>query len=266
MGLVGRGRKEFCPERGLHNNPNFPSAARSDSRSTHTETVIARGCGGVREKLLRLSHLCNACALPGEPPTSPVHTAACGSHLSYNSAVRSALAIIVLIGSSTARADGERAVSVSLGWSTFSVPGKAMGNQAPPTVNPDVGGMLGASYEHSVSTDISLRGELAGGVFYGGGTAMQGKTSYALLGDAGVAFRFDVLKYVPYAFAGLGAVTAGGGPIDRGSDFVLVIGGGLDWLQSRERSYGVEARVASFGGDITVVSVGVRGTVRWGFF
>jgi len=94
---------------------------------------------------------------------------------------------------------------------------------------------------------------------------MQGNTSFAALGDAGVVYRFDVLKYVPYAFAGIGGVAAGGGPIDSGADFVLVIGGGLDWLVSRERSYGLETRVASFGGDITVVTFGVRGTVRWGF-
>ena len=218
----------------------------------------------VREKLSQLSHLCNVCARNALADNRCTQCRVWFA-MSYNTAVRSVLAIIALL-CSTAHADGERAMSVSLGWGTFSVPGKAMGNQAPPTVSPDVGGVVGASYEHAVSTDVSLRGELAGGVFYGGGTAMQGRTSYALLGDAGVAFRFDVLKYVPYAFAGVGAVTAGGGPIERGTDFVLVIGGGLDWLQSRERSYGIEARVASFGGDITVVSVGVRGTVRWGFF
>jgi hypothetical protein len=122
------------------------------------------------------------------------------------------------------------------------------------------------TYEHSVSTDFSLRAELAGGMFYGGATEMQGNMSYALLGDAGVAFRFDVLKFVPYAFAGLGAIAAGGGPIDGSVDLALVVGGGLDWLRSRERSYGIEARVASFVGDLTVVTFGVRGTLRWGFF
>jgi hypothetical protein len=188
--------------------------------------------------------------------------------MGYNSQVRiGALLIVAVIAvvRGAAHADGERALSASLGWATFSTQGTAMRNQAPPTLSPDVGGALAVSYEHSVSTDISLRGELAGGVFYGGGMAMQSKTSYALLGDAGVVFRFDVVKFVPYAFGGLGAVAAGGGPIDRGADFVLVVGGGLDWLQSRERSYGLEARVASFGGDITVVTFGVRGTVRWGF-
>lgn len=141
-----------------------------------------------------------------------------------------------------------------------------MGNQEPPALSPDVGGALALSYERAISSDFGLRAEIAGGVFYGGATAMQSNTSYALLGDAGVVFRFDVLKFVPYAFGGIGGVTSAGGPIDRGTDFVLVLGGGLDWLQSRERSYGFEARIASFGGDITLMTFGLRGTFRWGFF
>lgn len=165
-----------------------------------------------------------------------------------------------------AHAEGEQALSLGLGWATFSVPGKPMGKQAPPTLSPDFGGALAVSYERAISTELSLRGELAGGVFRGGAQAMQSGTSYAALGDAGLVFRFDVLKVVPYAFAGVGGVAVGGGPIDRGAAFAVVIGGGVDWLERRERSYGLEARVASFGGDITVVTFGVRGTVRWGLF
>jgi hypothetical protein len=176
------------------------------------------------------------------------------------------VAAIVAASGGTASADGDRAVSVSLSWATVSAPGRAMEDQVPPTVSPDIGGALALSYEHTVSTDVSLRAELAGGVFHGGAMEMQGNTSFALLGDAGVTFRFDVLKFVPYAFGGLGAVAAGGGPLEGGVDLVLVAGGGLDWLRSRERSYGVEARVASFVGDLTVVTFGVRGTLRWGFF
>ena len=163
-------------------------------------------------------------------------------------------------------ADGDHALSASVGWATFSVPGKPMRNQAPPTLTPDWGGALAVSYERSVSTDVSLRGEAAGGVFQGGGQAMQGKTSYAALADAGVVFRLDVLSIVPYAFGGLGAAVAGGGPIDRSADLVLAAGAGVDWLERRTRSFGVEGRVASFGGDVTIVTVGVRGTIRWGFF
>jgi hypothetical protein len=94
----------------------------------------------------------------------------------------------------------------------------------------------------------------------------QSSRSYALLVDAGAAFRFDIFKYVPYAFAGVGVVMSGGGPIDRGNDAVLVIGGGLDRLWSRKRSAGLEMRIASFGGDVTVVTIGLRGTTRWDFF
>ncbi|HEV7557779.1 MAG TPA: hypothetical protein VGO00_20075 [Kofleriaceae bacterium] len=165
-----------------------------------------------------------------------------------------------------AHAEGERALSVSLGWATFSVPGKKMGNMEPPSVTPDFGGTLGGIYEHGLSDDLSLRGELAGGLFYGGNGDTQTATSWAGLADVGIVFRFDVLKYVPYAFAGIGVVGAGGGPIDRNTDAVLAIGGGLDILASRSRSYGVEARLASFGGDVTLFTLGLRATVRWGFF
>lgn len=171
-------------------------------------------------------------------------------------------------GAGAARAESEQALSVGLGWATFSALGEAMDGMEPPSLSPTIGGSLGVSYERHIGTDFALRGELVGGLFYGGGDEekMQSQTSNALLADVGAALRFDVLKYVPYAFVGLGAVTTGGGPLDRGTDPVLVVGGGLDWLQSRARSYGVEARVASFGGDVTVVTIGVRGTTRWGYF
>lgn len=167
-----------------------------------------------------------------------------------------------------AEAESEQAVSVGLGWATFSALGEAMDNMEPPSLSPTIGGSLGVSYERHVGTDVALRGELVGGLFYGGGDEeeQESQTSNALLVDLGVALRFDVLKYVPYAFAGLGAITTGGGPLERDTAPVLVVGGGLDWLQSRQRSYGLEARIASFGGDVTVVTIGVRGTTRWGYF
>ncbi len=177
------------------------------------------------------------------------------------------LALVAL--AAPAHAEGERALSASLGWAWFSTPGKAKGNQAPPDLSPDAGGALAVSYEHAIGTDLALRGEIAGGIFYGGTQKMkkaESAVSFAGVGDVGAVFRFDVLKYVPYAFAGIGGVVAGGGPIDKGADYVLVIGGGVDWLASRDRSYGLEARIASFAGNTTVVTFGLRGTVRWGYF
>lgn len=170
------------------------------------------------------------------------------------------------LGAADARADDEQAVSLGLGWATFSTVGTASGNMAPPTLSPDVGGALALTYERAIGTDLALRGEAAGGVFYGGAQKKQSATSFTALADVGIAVRFDVLKYVPYAFGGVGAVAAGGGPIATDVAPVLVIGGGLDVLASRARSWGIEGRLASFGGDITVFTLGVRGTVRWGFF
>lgn len=177
-----------------------------------------------------------------------------------------AAAVILALGH-PARADSERALSAGLGWATFSVPGKSTTmNMDPPAVTPTVGGTLSVQYEHMIGSDLGLRAELAGGLFYGGEAEMQSATSYAGLADAGVVFRFDVLKYVPYAFGGAGVVASGGGPIARGLDPVLVIGGGLDILASRQHSYGFEVRLASFGGDVTVFTLGIRATTRWGFF
>jgi len=178
--------------------------------------------------------------------------------------MRSLVLVAALAG--VAHADSEQALSAGVGYATFSAPGVKMGEKEPPQVSPTLGGALVVSYERAIGTDVALRAELAGGMFYGGNSDQQSARSWALLGDVGGAFRFDVFKYVPYAFAGLGAVKAGGGPIDGGTDFVLVVGAGLDRLWSRTRSGGIELRVASFGGDITVVTIGVRGTVRWGFF
>lgn len=176
------------------------------------------------------------------------------------------LTLVILLGlPGTARADSEQALSAGVGFATFSTLSEKMGEMEPVEVNPSGGGALVVSYERAIGTDVALRGEVAGGMFFGGNTDQQSSRSYALLGDVGVVFRFDVFKYVPYAFAGLGAVRSGGGPIAHDTDLVLVVGGGLDRLYSRQKSVGAELRIASFGGDITVVTVGIRGTHRWGF-
>ena len=177
-----------------------------------------------------------------------------------------ALLLLPVLWSGAARAEGDRALSLSLGYATFSTPGKSMNGQAPPAITPDAGGSLSVIYEHSLGTDFSLRGEMAGALFTGGTTGKQTDPSYAALGDVGVVFRFDVLKYVPYAFGGIGGIIAGGGPIDRGAELALSVGGGLDVLESRSRSWGIEGRLASFGGDVTIFTVGLRGSVRWGYF
>ena len=178
------------------------------------------------------------------------------------------LGVLGLAVPSPARADDERAISAGFGYATFSTTGKATGKMAPPTLSPDVGGALSIAFERAFGSDFGFRAELAGGLFYGGiqDAKKQSNVSYAGLADIGGFVRFDVLKYVPYAFGGLGVVATGGGPIDGQRDVVIVVGGGLDVLASRAHSWGIEGRLASFGGDVTVFTLGLRGTTRWGFF
>jgi hypothetical protein len=174
---------------------------------------------------------------------------------------------MILAISTQAHAEGERALSVGLGWATFSTPGpKPTGNMQPTQVSPDIGGALSVTYEHALGSDVSLRAEGGGGMFYGGQAKDQSAASYAGFADLGGTFRFDVLKYVPYAFGGIGVVETTGGPILSGTNFVIALGGGVDMLVSRKRSYGLELRLASFGGDVTIFTLGLRATTRWGYF
>jgi hypothetical protein len=181
-----------------------------------------------------------------------------------------ALVLLPVIGlAAPAHADGDdRALSLGLSGTTFSEPGKPTRNQQPTTITPDGGLALSLSYEHAFSTDFSLRGELAGGGFYGGQNINPKNTaslSWFGLGDVGITFRFDVLKWVPYAFGGLGVMASTGGALDAGFQPVLVVGGGLDVLESRSWSWAVEARVVGFASDTTVFTIGLRGTRRWGY-
>lgn len=171
-----------------------------------------------------------------------------------------------MLASGSARADDEQALSVGLGYASFSAPGVAMGKMEPPSVSPDWGFGASGTYERAIGSDLALRADLAAGLFRGGGTKDQSVTSYAALGSVGATVRFDILRAVPYAFGGVGAVGSMGGPIDRGLTYVLAIGGGVDYLFDRERSMGLEIRLASFGGDVTVLTANVRLTRRWGFF
>ena len=184
------------------------------------------------------------------------------------------LAGVAVLPASAHAGEGESAVSVGLGYATYIVP---FGPDE--SVSPTAGGILAVEYEYAFAEAFSVRLEAAGAFYAGGGLA------YHALLDAGLVYRFDVLKYVPYGFAGLGASYGSGGPLSGqldddgirdcdpadagcggGLEPVLQIGLGLDVLRDRTSSWGVEARVASLLGDTTLFTVGLRGTWRWGFF
>jgi hypothetical protein len=174
---------------------------------------------------------------------------------------RVALALAVAVGAAVAprgaRAD-ESALSGTVGWAAFSFPDA---EDPEVDITSYAGGALALEYERAFGESVSGRIELAGAVFHHeDGTALLG------LGDVGVTYRFDVLKWVPYLFGGVGAVITDGGPLRGSIDPVIVLGGGLDILQSRSRSYGGEVRLASFAGDVTTFTLGFRYTIRWGYF
>jgi hypothetical protein len=171
------------------------------------------------------------------------------------------LMAVLLSIPATARADREKALSVGLGFSSYATPGKpAKDGDPPPTLSPTAGAALRLMYELAWTRDLSFRGSIAAGAFVGGGTSFYSEAA------AGVTLRFDVLKYVPYAFAELGVIERGGGQINTATDPVLCLGGGVDILTRRDLSWGIEGQLSSFAGDFTVFSVGLRGTTRWDFF
>lgn len=164
-------------------------------------------------------------------------------------------AVVCALAAPAAASEGQSALSASLGVGDWFLP---VGDDQ---VGPTVGGVLGISYERDLSERLAWRIEAAGGVYVGGGLSVGGQ------GGASLVYRLDVLKYVPYAAVGVGGVLLAGGDAP---ELTLAPAGlaclGLDVLQSRVRSWGVEARLATLPGEATTVTVAVRLTTRWGFF
>lgn len=153
--------------------------------------------------------------------------------------------------------DGESALSVGGGGGTYVMPGE----EEDETIAPLAGGLAIVTYERGFSEALSWRVEASAAVYGGGGV------SWSAAAAAGLVYRFDVLKYVPYGLIELGAAYVRGGPVPAPVlDPVVEIGGGVDFLRSRTRSWGLEGRMSGFAGDTTLVSVSARYTWRWGFF
>ncbi len=155
-------------------------------------------------------------------------------------------------GTRPAAADeGESALSVGLSFASFTIPD-----------HDGQGGALGIEYERGLSDAFWLRLSATGAVLDGGDDG----TRYAGHAAVGLTYVVDVLKYVPYLHAGIGAVALGGGAVDGELHPVAEIGVGLDVLARRGLSYGAFARLGSFLDDSAFVTAGLRMTWRWGFF
>jgi hypothetical protein len=128
------------------------------------------------------------------------------------------------------------------------------------TLTPTAGAALAASYERALGDEVSWRVDLGIAGYLGGGTAGTA------LATAGLVYRIDILKYVPYVEVGVGALGRAGGPFATDVQPALRVGGGVDLLRSRARSHGVVATMTSFASDTTTLTIGVRTTWRWGYF
>lgn len=152
--------------------------------------------------------------------------------------------------------DGETAASAAVGYATYGTPDDRMQE----TLTPTAGATVQATYERGFGDDAAWRVQLAGSIYGGGGIAGTG------LATVGLTYRLDVLRYVPYAAIGVGVLARGGGPFATGFEPALEVGGGVDVLRGRARSWGVAAAITSFASDTTTLTVTVRSTWRWGYF
>lgn len=188
------------------------------------------------------------------------------SDTSFVRVLAAASAAFLVLGGAATRAaagEGESALSGSIGVGTFSLPGEEDDEVAGPVL----GGVAGVTYERGFSEALSWRVELGAGGYGGGALDDDGGLSWSAHAAGGLVYRFDVLKYVPYGLLELGVSVVDGASVpDREIDPLVVIGGGLDVLQSRDLSWGIEGRLASFAGDTTLLSLSVRITRRWGYF
>lgn len=156
----------------------------------------------------------------------------------------------VALATPTAASDDESALSLSLGYGTYDIP-----DHSPH------GGVLGIDYERGFSDALSLRVSGGAGAYY-----EDGQTTYTSHVVAGMTYLFDVIKYVPYTSAGLGAIVIAGGEQDTQVNALVELGVGLDVLHSRAFSYGIQAKLEKFLESTAFFTAGMRVTWRWGFF
>ena len=146
--------------------------------------------------------------------------------------------------------EGESSFSTGVAVSGFSIPDH----------NP-LGGLIGFDYEYSVTEAVWLKLSAGGGTYYD-----DGNPAYAGYSHVGISYLIDVLQYVPYIDLGVGVLAVAADDVEEPILPLIEIGVGMDFLTSKERSYGVFARFESFLGRSAFYSVGVRRSWRWGFF
>jgi hypothetical protein len=165
---------------------------------------------------------------------------------------------LFLLSAPAQAAEGESMLSLTPSFATFSL---TVGEGSDAEQIDATGGNLLVEYEHGLSDVVWFRAASGGGLY-----RADGRTAWSASGVAGITYALDVLKYVPYANLGAGAMVVGGGPFDTEVKAYLELGFGLDVLQSRSFSWGVALRYDSFASQISYFTVGARVTWHWGYW
>lgn len=189
----------------------------------------------------------------------PRRTVARRAGACYDSAVRRPLALLALLWPSLAdAAEGEKVLSLVPAYGAWSVTqGEGMSHESIEVQ----GGQLGVDFERGLSDTLWLRGSAFGGAY----DAPEG-LAWAAGVTVGITYAIDVLRYVPYANLGAGAMVIGGDGVDTAVKPVIELGIGVDVLESRTFSWGLVARFDAFASSATFFSIGPRVSWRWGFF
>jgi hypothetical protein len=162
-----------------------------------------------------------------------------------------ALVAVALTGFGRPAVAGEddRSLSVSASYATFD------GEEGSPD-----GAVLGLDYERGLSDSVWFRASAGAGLY------CNACWAYSAYLTAGLSYALDVLKYVPYVTAGVGALLVGGEQVDNDIRPIAELGAGLDVLRSRTLSWGPSVRFEYFPGERAFLTAGLRLTWRWGFF
>ena len=162
--------------------------------------------------------------------------------------------LLILAATTAARAtEGESALSATGVFSSMTV------NQKDGDVGGPGGGLM-LDYQYGLSDSFWVRASLGGTAQSVDGVALVG------LGSVGLTYAVDVFRYVPYVAIGAGGAVVGGGAVETAVKPYIELGVGLDVLESRSFSWGVDARFSSFASRIAYFTVGAKIAYRWGYF
>ena len=177
----------------------------------------------------------------------------------YNLDVRLAFLLLALPLPSAFAAEGEQGLSVSAGYANLSIPQTADdGSDTDLGVH---GGMAQIDWERGLNDTLWFRAAASGG-FYDGPVNF----AYSAAVVADLVYRFDYIRYVPYLFGGAGGVLGFGEGVDTKILPVVELGIGLDVLESRDFSWGLEIKADASYSFARFVTVGAKASWRWGYF